>query len=291
MIGSAMSAAAAGVLLALAAYGQWGLLPLYWKALAGVAAPVILSHRIVWSVAFLAALSLLRRDRAAFDWSRRTLGWLALSGTLLAGNWLLYIWSVNDGRVLETSLGYFINPLVSMLLGRLVLGERLRPWQKAAVALAALGVAVPVLGGGGLPWIALTLAVSFALYGLLRKLRPVDPVLGLAVETGLLLPLAAGYLWWQPGPVFGATGLDAALLLGAGVATSVPLICFAGAARRLRLTTLGFLQYLAPSMHFLLAVAVFGETVTPMALITFGCIWTALAVYAADGVRNARSAG
>lgn len=283
-----MTPAASGVLLALAAYGQWGLLPLYWKALAGIAAPVILSHRILWSVAFLAAVSLLRRNHAAFDWSRRTLGWLALSGTLLAGNWLLYIWSVNDGRVLETSLGYFINPLVSMLLGRVVLGEQLRSRQKAAVALAAVGVAVPVLGGGGLPWVALTLAVSFGLYGLLRKLRPVDPVLGLGVETGLLLPLAAGYLWWQPEPLFGASNLETGLLLGAGIATSVPLICFAGAARRLRLTTLGFLQYLAPSMHFLLAVAVFGETVTPTALVTFGCIWTALAIYAADGVRNSK---
>lgn len=282
-----MSPATTGTLLALAAYGMWGLLPLYWKALGDVAAPAILAHRIVWSVAFIALVMLLGRRRPAFDWSRRTLALLALSGSLLAVNWLIYIWAVNAGRVLETSMGYFINPLVSMLLGRLVLGERLRRQQQAAVGLAGFGVAVLTLGAGEPPWIALSLAVSFALYGLLRKLRPVDAVLGLGVETGLLWPLAAAYLLWLPGPAFGATAAETTLLVLAGVATSAPLICFAAAASKLRLTTLGFLQYVAPTMHFLLAVVLFGETVTPVHLVTFGCIWAALAVYAADGWRAA----
>ncbi len=285
---TALSPAATGSLYALLAYGSWGLLPLYWKALGGVEAPTILAHRVLWSLGFLALLLMMRRTPATLPLDRRALRLLLVSGLLIGGNWLIYIWAVNAGRVLETSLGYFINPLVNVLLGRLFLGERLRPRQRLAVALAALGVAGLAVGAEGVPWVALSLALSFGFYGLLRKLRPVDPLAGLAVETGLMAPLALAWLFLAPAPV-GDTGADAALLAGAGIVTALPLIWFAAAAARLRLTTLGFFQYMAPSLHFLLAVFAFGEPVLPVHAFTFGCIWLALALYAQDGWTVARA--
>ncbi len=287
----------AGLWGALGAFGLWGLLPLYWKLVQQVPPFEILCHRIVWSAVFLLPLVLLggrmAEVRAAVA-SRRNLLTIVGSSLLIGGNWFLYIWAVNSDMVLETSLGYYMTPLVNALLGALVLGERPSRVQLAAIAIAAAGVLSMLVSYGRLPWVALVLAVSFSFYGLLRKLVRVEPIPGLFLETMLLVPMAAGYLaWvaWQGGGGLGRQGLSTGLLLvGAGIATSTPLLCFAFAARRLRLTTLGVMQYIAPSLAFLLGAFVFREPVTSAHMLTFACIWTALALYTADGLRAARSA-
>lgn len=296
VIDAASKPAATGTAYALAAYGAWGLLPLYWRALHDVPAPQILAHRIAWSLVFVLALVGAQRwsGRSSVAIPRARVKWLALSGSLLALNWLLYIWAVNAGFVLETSLGYFINPLVNVVLGRMFLGEELRSGQQLAVGLAAAGVLVITIGLGVPPFIALLLAVSFGLYGLIRKLAAVPPLTGLAVETATLAPVAALYLGWLGWRGEGALGGDvaiSALLVGAGVITALPLIWFGAAASRLRLGTLGFFQYLAPTLQFLLAITVFGEALRPAHVVGFALIWTGLAVYASDAWRaNARLA-
>jgi len=291
------------VLFALGAYGAWGLLPVYWKALERVPLLEIVSHRVLWSLGF--ALLLLQ---GADGWSQvrevlrspRLLLAMTATSLLIGSNWLLFIWAVNAGHVLATSLGYFLNPLVSVLLGVAFLRERLRPLQILAVGLAAFGVLQLALRQGGVPWISLVLAGTFALYGLLRKLAPIRPLAGLSVETLLLAPLAAGYVLWlgvRHRGVFLAEGrvLETALLGLAGVATATPLLWFAAAARRLRLSTLGLFQYVAPSLSFGLAVAVYHEPFSRSDAVTFACIWAALALYSADSARalrdRAREAG
>lgn len=281
---------AIGVAFGLGAYLSWGFLPLYLKAVGTVAAPEILAHRILWSVLLLAGLAVaLGRgpQLRALAARPRTLAVLGLTAVLIGANWLLYIWAVGAGRVLETSLGYFINPLVNVALGILVLRERLRRAQAAAVALAALGVGLLAVAQGGLPWVALALAFSFSLYGLLRKMAPVDPLTGLLAETALLAPLALLYLAAFGAHDFGAApGLDALLVLS-GLVTAAPLLLFAGAAKRLRYATMGLLQYIAPTIQFLLAVLLFGETLTGAHIVTFAFIWAGLALYAGDAVRSA----
>lgn len=285
-----------GVIYGIAAYGMWGLVPVYFKAVVEVPALEVLAHRIVWSALMLIPLALARGRRAQILRvlrDRRTLMVLTLTTVLIATNWFLFIWAVATDRVLEASLGYFINPLVNVVLGVAFLGERLSRPAAVAVALAAVGVAVQVAAVGSLPWIALTLAFSFGLYGLLRKTASVGSVAGLAVETSLLMPVAVGFLAWarHTGGLYlgtGHTGTDVLLVL-AGLVTTLPLLCFTSAARRLPLATLGFLQYLAPSGQFLLAVLVYGERLTTAHLVTFGCIWIALAIFTADQIRNARS--
>jgi chloramphenicol-sensitive protein RarD len=215
-----------------------------------------------------------------------------LSTGIVSLNWLVYIWAVFTERVLETSLGYFINPLVSVLLGVIFLGERLRPWQVVAVALAGVGVLNLAFGAADFPWIALTLAFSFGTYGLIRKTVAVGSVDGLLVETTLLLPFAIAFLAYLAitgGGNFATGGLQISVLLVlAGPATALPLIWFTSAARRLRLSTVGFFQYIAPSCQFLLAVVLFGEPFTTTHLITFACIWLALALFTADSLLAAR---
>jgi len=289
--------ARAGVAYGIAAYAWWGLVPVYFKAVAHVPALEVLAHRVIWSVVLLAALIVLKsrwREAASAMRRRRTAVTLLVTTVLIACNWLIFIYAVATDRLLEASLGYFINPLVNVLLGFVFLGERLRRWQTISVALAAVGVLYLTLGYGRFPWIALALAASFGLYGLLRKTAPVDALIGLTVETTLLLPLALAYVL-----IAGATGAgkfaagswsDSILLVSAGIVTAVPLLWFTNAARRLRLATLGFLQYLAPTGHFLLAVAAYGETFTTAHLLAFGCIWTALAIYSIDTVRAPRAA-
>jgi len=285
----------AGVVQALLAYGAWGVLPVYWKALASVPATEVLAHRVLWTVVFgTLLLALLRRSdevREALASPRQRII-LAASGTLIGANWLLYIWAVNHDRLLEASLGYYLNPLLSVVLGVLFLGERLRPWQAAAVAIAAGGVAVLVFEAGGVPWIALGLATSFGLYGLAHKLVLVRPIPGLAIETGVLAPAALLWLLFATEPLGGAlrTGPDLtrALLVGAGPGTALPLLWFAGAARHLRLATLGLFQYIAPSIGFVLAIFVYGEPFTRGHGIAFACIWSALALYSADAWRGGR---
>lgn len=284
-----------GPLYALGAYGLWGVLPVYWKWLAALPATTILAHRVVWSFAFSALLLTVARrwgELAVVLSGRRTLVPLAASSLLISGNWLVFIWAVNHERVVETSLGYYLTPLVNVALGRAFLGERLVPLQLVAVALAAGGVAFQAVGLADVPWVALFLAASFALYGLVRKVAPVSPIPGLAVETLLLLPLAAGYLLWGAEGAGRFDGLDAetrGLLLGSGAITATPLLLFAAAARRLPLSTLGFFQYLGPTITLLVAVLVFGEPFTARHAVTFGFIWAALVVFSLASFRARRA--
>ena len=286
--------AATGVALGVAAYLTWGFLPIYLKALAVVPAPQVLAHRILWSLLLVAAVvAVMRRGAALLALLRapRMIAVLALTATLIGINWLTYIWAVNAGHVLETSLGYFINPLVNVALGVIVLRERLRRPQIAAVALAGIGVAVLAVAQGGLPWIALVLAFSFGFYGLLRKMAPVDPLTGLLGETAILAPLCLLYLLWLGSIGIGSFGQSASidfLLVLTGLVTAAPLLMFAAAGKRLRYATIGLLQYIAPTIQFLLAVLLFGEALTAAHLVTFGFIWVGLALYAADALRATR---
>ncbi|MFS0737368.1 EamA family transporter RarD [Sphingomonas sp. 1P06PA] len=282
--------------MGVAAYGIWGLLPLYLKLLSGVPALQILAHRVLWSLLLLAGAALLlgrgRTILAAVSAGRTAL-MLAASAALIAVNWLVYIWAVNGGHVLEASLGYFINPLVNVALGVAVLGERLRPRQGVAVALAAIGVLAMAIAGGGAIWVPLTLAFSFGTYGLVRKLAPIDALGGLLVETALLAPACLAVLAWAGATGAGVFGADRAtdgLLILAGAVTAIPLLLFAAAAKRLRYATIGLLQYIAPTLQFVLAVTLFGEALLPIHLFTFGCIWAGCAIYAFDMLRAPRPA-
>ncbi|WP_294090305.1 EamA family transporter RarD [Sphingomonas sp.] len=283
-----------GLLRAIAAYAIWGLLPLYFLPLRAVDPGEVVAARILGSVVLLlglgVALGRTGRLRAALT-TPRVLAALTASALLISINWLGYIWAVQHRHVLEASLGYFLNPLVSMVLGVAFLGERLTRLQLAAVALAVAGVAVLASGAAlaGL-WISLTLAISFGLYGLVRKLTPVDALEGLAVETLLLAPASAGYIWWLAQGdrlSFGSGGVVTGFLLAGGVVTAIPLLLFAAAARVLRLTTMGVLQYLAPSLQFAVAVLLLGERLTLAHLICFSLIWAGLALYVVSATRRA----
>jgi chloramphenicol-sensitive protein RarD len=287
---------AVGLLLGLGAYTFWGFLAIYFKLLAEAPAVELLAHRVVWALLLLLALTFHQGLSGELAQALRpgpTLALLMATTVLIAVNWLVYIWAVVNGRILEGSLGYFINPLVNVLLGVLVLKERLERPVLAAVALAAAGVAWLTLQAGHPPWISLTLAVSFGLYGLLRKLVPVGAVTGLTVETLLLAPLGLAYLLWARAAgrlVFlsGRPGRDLLLLL-AGPFTALPLLLFTGAARRLPLSTLGFLQYVSPTLQLLVAVLIYREPFTPERAVAFGFIWAALVVFAVHTVRRGRA--
>src|SRR5438132_4885959 len=286
-----------GVLSAALAYACWGLFPLYFRLLADVPSLEVLVHRVVWSLAFVFVLLAARRQWA---WLRDTLarprvvGAFALSALLLSANWLTYIWAVTHDHVLDASLGYFITPLVNVLLGFTVLHERLRSLQWTAVALAAAGVLWLAVQGGELPWIALVLAATFGTYALLRKTASLGALEGLALETMLLAPFAFALLawgaWQGSGNFPSARPATNALLVGIGPITAVPLLLFAAGARRIRMATLGLLQYLAPSIQFLLGVVIFGEPFSSARLVGFGLIWTALAIYSVEGWRQVSSA-
>lgn len=278
-----------GYALGLTAYVIWGLFPVYFKLLESIPALEIITHRAIWSALFGAALLLVWKHpgwwRELLDNPRR-LAVLGASGVLIASNWLVYVWAVNNGHMLEASLGYYINPLINVLLGLAVLRERLRPLQWVAVGLAALGVAQRVWQLGSLPWVSLVLALTFGFYGLIRKQAPVDALPGLVVETWMLLPLALGWLLlFADGPsahlAFWTTP-QALWLAAAGPITLVPLVCFNAAARHLPYATLGFLQYIAPTLVLLQAVLLFGEHLDSTRLVAFGCIWLALVVYSVD---------
>lgn len=284
-----------GTVSAACAYLLWGLFPLYFAHLAHVPAVELLAHRVVWTLALLlVVLAVLHR----WTWigpvlrDRRALAGSVAAAALLALNWGVYVWAVTSGHVLDASLGYFVNPLVSVALGALVLGERLRPVQWVAVGLAAAGVVVLTAQAGALPWIALVLAVSFGVYGLLRKLAPLGAVEGLSLETAVLAPPALVALaWWhrQGTAVFPAPDLATNLwLLGTGPVTAAALLLFAAGARRIPLTQLGLLQYLSPTLQFALGVWVFHEPVGAGRLAGFGLIWLALAVYTGESWRRAR---
>ncbi len=282
-----------GLWLGAGAYILWGLLPLYLKLLTGVPAVQVLAHRVVWSLLLLAivvvVLGRLRTVRAAAR--GRTLALLGASATLIAVNWLTYIWAVQHAHVLEASLGYFINPLVNVALGVAVLGERVSRVQRVAVGIAAAGVAVMALSGGGAIWISLVLAVSFGLYGLIRKVAAIDALGGLTIETLLLAPLSLVVLAYAGAAGNAAFGQERSvdlLLILAGPVTAAPLLLFAAAARRLTLATLGLLQYLGPTLQFAEAVLIFGEPLRPVHMVTFAAIWTGCALYAWDAWRRSR---
>ncbi|MEO8171339.1 MAG: EamA family transporter RarD [Oxalobacteraceae bacterium] len=283
-----------GIFFAATAYVLWGLFPLYFKLLQSVPAQQILMHRIIWSLAFVLLVLAWRRQwrwlRTLLHQPRVLLGF-GVSAVLLSTNWMIYIWAVNSGRVVDASLGYFITPLVSVLFGYLLLKERLRPLQWVAIALAAAGVVWLTWHSGQLPWIGLALAASFGTYGLLRKTAALGPLEGLTLETLLLVPLALGYLLLlstQDQNVFhAAPAATRWLLAAAGPITAIPLLLFAAGARRIPLSTLGLLQYIAPTLQLLLGVWLYREPFGGARLIGFVTIWAALAVYSAEGLWQA----
>jgi chloramphenicol-sensitive protein RarD len=282
-----------GFLLGLAAYALWGVLPIYFKALAAVPAVDIVAHRILWSLPYLALLILLSRGwpkvRAALA-QPRTIGILLLTALLIGGNWLLYVYAVTSDHILAASFGYYLNPLANVLLGRFVLHERLNRLQWTAVAVAAAGISVLAAGALGQLWISLTLCVSFALYGLLRKIVPADAITGLGIETVILFPLAIGWLAWRHSagaPVMGTNEAQAGLLLLAGIVSTTPLLLFTAAAKRLQYSTLGMLQFLAPTLQFAIAV-LYGERITWAHVAAFPAIWLALALYVTALLRSPR---
>ena len=286
-----------GLAYGLAAYGLWGVMPIYFKQIAAVPAVDIVAHRILWSVLVLAAFLTLARAwnqvRSAMA-EPRTLALLAVTAVLIGVNWLLYVYAINSGHILAGSLGYYLNPLANILLGRFILGERLTSRQWWAVALAGGGVAVLAAGALDTLWISLLLCFSFATYGLLRKVAPVDSLAGLSIETTLLAPLA--FVWLMIGGAQGMTMDDyptstAMMLAAAGLISTVPLLCFTAAARRLPYSTVGMLQFLAPTLQFLLAVLVYDEPLTTAHLLAFAAIWAALALYASSILRRRRPPG
>lgn len=289
-----------GVVFALIAYLLWGVFPLYFKQVQSVAPLEVLANRMLWSLVFVAGLlTILRGTRWLRDLlrDRPPLGWFVLSALAVSVNWLIYIWAVNAGHIVDASLGYFINPLLNVLIGALFLHERLRPAHWVAVLLAALAVAWLTWSAGQLPWIGLSLAISFAAYGLLRKRAPLGAIEGLAVETALLAPVAIAYLAWLAihhesdlvdALSDGRTALVIWLLL-AGPITAVPLLFFAAGARRIPFATLGILQYVGPSLQLLIGVRLYGEPFGADKLFAYGAIWVALAIFSIDGLWQWRS--
>lgn len=277
-----------------AAYTMWGLFPLYWKLLQHVSSDEILAHRTVWACLFLLFILLVQRHvREALHLWRRHGYQLAVSAALIGVNWFTYIWGVNNGFVIECSLGYFLNPLVSVLFGVIFLGEHLRSLQRVAVVLAAVGVAIRSWELGSVPFISLVLAFTFALYALVRKRAQVPPIAGLAVESAILSPLAVGYLFMLAGQgalQFFTDATTMVLLVLGGVVTALPLLCFGAAAQRVGMITLGMLQYIAPTLQFLLGVFVYEEQVQDFEWVGLACIWCALVVFVADIVARNRTA-
>jgi chloramphenicol-sensitive protein RarD len=274
-----------GLFCGLAAYTAWGILPVYFKALANVPPVMIVAHRIVWSLVALVLLVTALKGWPAVRKAarnRRIIATLAISATLIAVNWLLYVYAINSGHVLAGSLGYYLNPLANILLGRFFLGEALSKRQWWAVAIAAVGVAVLAAGALDTLWLSLMLCFSFATYGLLRKRVAVDSLSGLTIETVILAPVALAYLWFEASrgsALFGKTDVDVALLIAAGVISTTPLLLFTEAARRLPYATVGMLQFIAPTVQVLLAVLAYGEPFTRTHAVAFAAIWSAVALY------------
>lgn len=290
----AQSAAEArgGLLAGLLAYSLWGFLPLLFKLLDGVGAALIVAERTVWSLLLVGAILLLGRRMGEV---RKALGnpavlrGMALSCVLLAVNWLIYVWAVETGQVLEASFGYFINPLVNIAIGMVILGERQNFWQTVSIAIACIAILIQSIGIGRVPYVALSLALSFGFYGYFRKTAKVQSTAGLFVETLILAPLALAYIGYTIltsglGPHADPTKLF--LLMMTGPATAVPLLLFAFAVQRLRLTTIGMLQYIAPSMQFVMAITLFGEHLNATRLVSFGLIWLSLLVFSLDSFRQ-----
>jgi chloramphenicol-sensitive protein RarD len=284
-----------GLTAAIAAYVIWGFFPLMFLQLAGVDSVLIVAHRIVWSLLVVAAILILRNRLGEVSQALRdpqVLWRLGASTVFVAINWLTYVWAVENGRVLETSFGYFLNPLVNVVLGMVLLGERQNQWQWVAIAIAAVAMVLQTIGLNGFPWLAVVIAVTFALYGYMRKTVKVGSAPGLFIETLLLMPLSIAYIIYTivvhgPGPH--ATGWGWFWLIFTGPATSLTLLLFAYGVQRLRLTTIGIIQYIAPSIQFVLAVAVFREELNTMRLFSFALIWLSLVIFTVDSIRRART--
>lgn len=279
-----------GALYTFSAFTLWGLFPIYWKLIQNVSALEILSHRIFWSFIFIVFLIIIERKTARIHrvWRQlaenpRQLGFVLLASVLISANWLIYIWAVNNDHVVESSMGYYINPLVSVLLGIIFLKERLNRWQTIALLLAAAGVLVQTIGFGGFPWIALSLALSFGFYGLTKKMIPIDATLELTFETLCMLPVAFIYLahLQVTGTLAFASGslLQTVLLIGTGVVTAVPLLLFAEGAQRITLTMVGFFQYVSPTLTLIIGLLVFHEPFTLIQFFSFALIWAGLLVF------------
>lgn len=291
----AQNAEKQGVIYAVLAYVMWGLAPLYFKLIAQVPAPEILMQRIIWSFVLLIMIIQVIKK---WDQLRELLGQpktlLKLFGTavMLAFNWGLFIWAVTNDHVLDASLGYYINPLLNVLLGGVFLGERLQKWQGVAVALAFIGVLIQVVSFGSFPWVSVFLAISFALYGLFRKQMQVDSLTGLLVESAMMMPIAIAYWLFfanSPAADFSANSWSLNLLLiGTGLVTTVPLLCFIAGAKRVKYSTMGFLQYIGPSFMFIQAVLIYHEEVGTGRWITFGFIWAALLIFTLDSIKRYR---
>ncbi|MEP7349668.1 MAG: EamA family transporter RarD [Sphingorhabdus sp.] len=281
---------------AIAAYLAWGVVPVYFKLLGNVPPVEIVAQRILWSVPLLLVIMFFRKQLADFGAIFRhkaNLRNLLASAVLIAANWLIYIWAITNDHVLAASLGYYLNPLINVLLGRMFLGERLRPMQLVAVAVAAIGVAILIGGALDTLWVSVSLGLSFGCYGLLRKITPVGSVPGLAVETTLLAPFAIAAIIWFVSTGTAGFGSDAnttGLLILSGAVTAMPLLWFATAARRMSYTSLGFVQYLAPSIVFVLAVVAYGEPLSTTKLACFMLIWVSIAIFCLDAVRVYRTA-
>lgn len=278
-----------GILYGIGAYTLWGFFPIYWKFLHDVPALQVIGHRIGWSFILLSAYILLTRQwggfrSVAFKW--KTIGIYSIAAVLLSVNWLVYVWGVNAGFIVETSLGYFINPLLSVLLGVVFLRERLRPLQWIPVGLAAIGVGYLTFAYGRLPWIALSLAFTFGFYGFVKKLSPLGSLYGLTLETGIVFPVALLYIVFVGFSGSGAFLQQRAVvdmfLVGAGIVTTIPLLMFASAAQQIPLTVVGLLQYIAPTLQFLIGVFVYKEPFDSSSLIGFGLVWVALIVFAIE---------
>ena len=285
-----------GLPYALAAYGVWGFVPLFFKLLSSVPPVEVLAQRIIWSLPFCFVIMLFRRQIGEYlaalrDW--KVLRLLVVSAALIAINWLVYIYSIFTGHVLAASLGYYLNPLVNVMLGMIFLGERLSRLQLVAVIIAGVGVAILLAGALDTLWISLTLAFSFAVYGLIRKVVPVGSLPGLTIETTVLLvpslAISAWYLWAGDGRGFGSDSSISLLLMAGGIVTAMPLLLFATAARRMSYAALGFVQYLAPTVQFLLGLFVFGEPLKSVQLACFLLIWVSIAVFSFDMWRKMRA--
>ncbi|MFQ3235172.1 MAG: chloramphenicol-sensitive protein RarD [Paraglaciecola sp.] len=288
--------AKSGALFAIAAYSMWGVAPIYFKLLDGVPAIEILLHRIVWSVLLLFILVTLTghfpKVKAALK-TPKVVKLLLVSGLLLAGNWFLFIWAINNDHLLDASLGYYINPLLNVFLGRVFLGERLRNLQRLAVGLVLSGVVIFFFSYGHVPWVALTLAATFGIYGLLRKQVAVDSLPGLLIESTMMLPAALIYWIFFAGQMSNMATNDTALnitLICAGIVTTAPLLCFTAAARRIMYSTLGFFQYIGPSIMFGLATLLYAEPLDNATLVMFGFVWLALGIFSYDSLRHYRKA-
>jgi chloramphenicol-sensitive protein RarD len=282
-----------GLLYAFMAYFLWGVFPIYWKQIQYIPAIEIIAHRIVWAFIFVLLVVWIKKDWQNFFEAikdAKVLLTFLITGLLLFVNWLVYIWAINTGFIVDTSLGYFINPLVSVVLGVIFLHERLRIGQLIPVGIATFGVIYLTVSYGSLPWIGLTLALSFGVYGLLKKTAPLSSIHGFTLEIGFLFIPAVIYLMFlsldgQDAFLHGSTK-DTFLLLFTGIATGLPLLLFGAAARLVPLSSLGFLQYIAPSLQFAIGVLIYGEAFTPERMIGFGSIWIALALYSVDNLRN-----